>query len=134
MDVLGGQIDEFLSAPAYAVVGVSDRKHKYGYKCYACYLNHNRVAYPVNPRLKEIDNHPCYPDLQSLPEPVQSISIITPPAITEKIVQDAIDCGVKNIWMQPGAESRVAVDNARQHGLNVIYGGPCLLVVLGYRG
>ena len=60
-------------------------------------------------------------------------SIITPPTVTERIVQDAIAAGVKHLWMQPGAESQNAVDRAREAGLNVIAGGPCLLVVLGFR-
>jgi hypothetical protein len=36
--------------------------------------------------------------------------------------------------MQPGAESMSAVEKAEAAGLNVIYGGPCLMVVLGYQG
>ena len=34
--------------------------------------------------------------------------------------------------MQPGAESEKVVERALQLGLNVIFGGPCALVVLGY--
>jgi predicted CoA-binding protein len=52
--------------------------------------------------------------------------------VTEKIVKEAIESGVKNIWMQPGAESATAVKEAEDAGLNVIHGGACLLVVLGY--
>jgi predicted CoA-binding protein len=54
--------------------------------------------------------------------------------VTDKVVDDAIAAGVKNIWMQPGAESPRAISKAKEAGLNVIYGGACLLVVLGYRG
>jgi hypothetical protein len=35
--------------------------------------------------------------------------------------------------MQPGAESAEAVARAEAAGASVIHGGPCLLVVLGYR-
>jgi hypothetical protein len=35
--------------------------------------------------------------------------------------------------LQPGAENETSVDKARKAGLNVIFGGPCLLVTLGYR-
>jgi hypothetical protein len=34
--------------------------------------------------------------------------------------------------MQPGAESAAAVKEAEDAGLNVIHGGACLLVVMGY--
>ena len=68
-----------------------------------------------------------------LPDEVKSISVITPPAVTERIVQDAIRKGIENVWMQPGAESPKAIARAEELGLSVIAGGPCLLVVLGYR-
>ncbi|SRR5579885_746347 len=132
MDTLGRKIETFLSAPAFGVVGASDRPHKYGYKCYLCYLSNGWKAYPVNPRLKTLLGDPVYSDLGSLPEKVESISVITPPAVTEHVVDDAIAAGVRNIWMQPGAESPLAVEKAERAGLNVIYGGPCILVTLGY--
>jgi predicted CoA-binding protein len=53
--------------------------------------------------------------------------------VTEKIVAQAVQAGIKHVWMQPGAESARAVEMAEQAGINVIHGGPCLLVVLGYR-
>lgn len=134
MDTVGKQIELFLAASTYAVVGASDNQHKYGHKCYKCCLQNGLKAYPVNPACATVLGNTAYPDLSSLPEPVESISVITPPVVTEKVVEDAIKCGVKNIWMQPGAESLVAVDKAREAGINVISGGPCLLVVLGYRG
>lgn len=127
-------IDEFLAAPAFAVAGASDDPYKFGHKCYKCYLDNGMKAYPINPNVPEVLGNPTYKDLQSLPEPVQSLSIITQPHVTEKVVDDAIAAGVKNIWMQPGAEHAGAIAKATKAGLNVIYGGPCLLVVMSYRG
>jgi len=132
MDTLDQQIDTFLAAPAFAVFGASDDPTKWGTKVYKCYLRHNKVAYPVNPRVETIDGNTVYKNLAALPEKVESISIITPPPITEKIMEDAIAAGVKNVWMQPGAESHKAVQRGEESGLNVIWGGPCLLVVMGY--
>ena len=126
------QINQFLAAPSFAVVGASSDPEKYGHKCYRCLLQDGRTAYPINPRATEILGHPAFPDLKSLPEKVESISVITPPAVTEKVMDDAIAAGVKNVWMQPGAESKAAVDKARKAGLNVIPGNACLLVVLHY--
>lgn len=125
------KVQQFLRSPAYAVVGASDDPSKYGHKVYQMYLRLGMKAYPVNPRCKQISGNPVYTDLAALPEKVDSISIITPPAVTEKVIEDAIAAGVKNVWMQPGAESRAAVDMAENAGVNVIYGGPCILVELG---
>ena len=60
--------------------------------------------------------------------------MITPPAVTEKVVEQAATKGIRNIWMQPGAESPRAVELCREHGINVIADGSCILVVLGYHG
>jgi len=63
---------------------------------------------------------------------VMSLSMITPPAVTAKLVPLAIEHGIKNIWMQPGAEHPDAVALCLEKGINVIADGSCLLVVLGY--
>ncbi|MBX9692863.1 MAG: CoA-binding protein [Cyanobacteria bacterium] len=133
MDELDQSIDKFLKAPAFGVVGASNDTSKYGHKVYVCYLQNKLKAYPINPNADEVLGSSCFDNIGSLPEPVESISVITPPQVTEVVVDDAIASGVRNIWMQPGAESRKAIQKAKDAGLNVISGGPCLLVVLGYR-
>ncbi len=130
---LNDQINDFLNGNDFAVAGASPRRRKYGNKVLRCYLQNNLNAYPVNPNTETVEGLISYPDLKSLPEPVHGISIITPSKTTEQIVEDAIEIGVQHIWMQPGAESRTAIDRAEENGINVIAGGACLLVVLGYR-
>ncbi len=126
------QLDLFLGSPAFGVVGASANRHKYGNKVLRCYLQVGRRAIPVNPNEREIEGIPCVAGIMDLPPEVQSISMITPPAVTEKLVQVAIDKGIRNIWMQPGAESATAVELCNEHKINVIADGSCILVVLGY--
>lgn len=126
------RIDIFLDAKVYGVVGASADRHKYGNKVLRCYLQNGYQAIPVNPKEKEIEGIPCVATVLDLPDEVTSISIITPPTVTEKVVDLAIQKGIKNIWMQPGAESSAAVSKCREHDINVIADGSCLLVVIGY--
>lgn len=128
-----GDIRAFLVGDTFAVAGASRERHKYGNKVLRCYVQHGRKAYPVNPNVDEVEGLTAYPDLAALPEKVHGLSIITQPAITEKLIEQAIQLNISHIWMQPGAESDRAVRVAEDAGLNVIHGGPCLLVVLGYR-
>ena len=130
---LQNQIDQFLQGSPHAVVGASRDRSKYGNKVLRVYLQKEMPVYPVNPNAETVEGHTAYPDLASLPEPVHGISVITPPEVTESVITQAADMGIHNIWLQPGAESETALELARQHGLNVIAGGPCALVVLGYR-
>ena len=133
MDSLDKKIEKFLAASAFATVGASRHSYKYGYKVHKCYQQNSRKSYPINPREQEVLGDKVYPRLADLPETVKSISVITPPDVTEMVVEDAIEHGVESIWMQPGAESEDAVTKAEAAGIEVIHGGACLLVVLGYR-
>ena len=126
-------IQRFLTSLAYGVVGASPRRHKYGNKVLRCYQQNGRRAVPVNPREQVIEGATCVASVLDLPDDVQSISIITPPRVTERVIEEAIRKGIRHVWMQPGAESDRSVAACREAGVNVIADGSCLLVVLGYR-
>ena len=126
-------IDRFLASAAFGVVGASPRREKYGNKVLRCYQQAGRTAIPVNPREREIEGVACVASVLELPPEVKSLSVITPPAVTERVVGEAIRHGIEHIWMQPGAESEVAIAACREAGINVIADGSCVLVVLGYR-
>lgn len=130
---LNARIQDFLAGSVYAVAGASQDRAKYGNKVLRCYLQHGRRAYAVNPRETEVEGVACVPTLAALPEPVHGLSIITPPPVTEKLVEAAQAAGITRIWMQPGAESPRAIQRCRDLGISLVANGPCLLVVLGYR-
>ncbi|REJ72510.1 MAG: CoA-binding protein [Planctomycetota bacterium] len=125
-------IEEFLAGSPFAVVGASRDRAKYGNKVLRAYQQTGRTVFPVNPQTDEVEGLTAYPDLSSLPETVYGVSIVTPPDVTEQIVEEAAALGVQHLWMQPGAESRAAIERAEKLGLNVIHSGPCALVVMGY--
>jgi predicted CoA-binding protein len=125
-------IDVFFDATAYGVVGASANRDKYGNKVLRCYLQNGYRVIPVNPKEKEIEGISCVASVEDLPDDVKSISVITPPAVTEQVVEMAARKGIENIWMQPGAQSPKAVELCRRNNINVIADGSCILVVLGY--
>jgi predicted CoA-binding protein len=127
------KIQKFLAGKRFAVAGASQDREKYGNKVLRVYQQSNIEAVPVNPTATEIEGLTAYPDLASIPGSIDGVSIITRPAVTEQVVQDAVKRGIKHIWMQPGAESERAVALAEKSGANVIAGGPCVLVSLHYR-
>lgn len=133
-DEFPNPIEGFLAASPIAVVGASADPSKFGYRVLEAYLRHGFTAYPVNPRGGEILGREAYPDLASLPEAPGAVSVITPPAVTKQVMPEIIASGARHIWMQPGTESPEAIRLAREAGLNVIAGGPCVLVELRRRG
>ncbi len=125
-------IDGFLKSKAFGVVGASSNRDKYGNKVLRCYLSHNLKAIPVNPKESSIEGVTCVSSVSDLPEDVKSISVITPPHVTEQVVEMAAAKGIEYIWMQPGAQSQRAIDLCREKNIGVIADGSCILVVLGY--
>lgn len=130
---LNTRIKTFLDGTPFAVVGASQDRSKYGNKVLRAYQQNDLTVYPINPRAEEVEGLACHADLNSLPETIHGVSIITPPTVTERLVEQVEAAGIRHIWMQPGAESDRAVERAESLGLNVIAGGPCILVTLRYR-
>lgn len=124
-------ISKFLAATTYAVAGASGDRNKFGNRVFRCLVRSGRQTWPLNPNATEVEGHKTFPDIRSLPAVPESLSIITPPAITRQVVAEAIAAGVENIWIQPGAGDADASAAARAAGLNVIDDGSCILIVLG---
>jgi predicted CoA-binding protein len=126
------QFDKFFASDAFGVAGASANRDKYGNKVLRVYQQHGLRVIPINPREKEIEGIPCVANVMDLPPEVKSISVITPPEVTEQIVDLAVRKGITSIWMQPGAENPTAVERCHVHKINVIADGSCILVKLGY--
>lgn len=133
MKTIDEKIAAFLAAPAFGVAGASKNRDKYGNKVLRCYQLNGRTVVPISPTETEIEGVPCVNSVAALPAEVQSLSIITPPQVTDMVVEQAIAKGIRNLWMQPGAQSATAIAAAEAAGLNVIADGSCVLVVMGYR-
>ena len=87
-------------------------------------------VYPLNPTASEVESQPAFASITELPVVPESLSIVTPPHVTRIVIQQTIVAGVRNGWMQPGAEDSQASQAARKAGLNVIDDGSCVLVLL----
>jgi len=103
-----------------AVVGLSPKESRPSNEV-AVYLQQNGyTVIPVNPGQAEILRRRCYPDLQSIPTPVDVVNIFRRSELVEPVVADAIKIKAKVIWMQQGIVNEKAADMARKAGLIVI--------------
>ena len=126
-------IERFFESASFGVVGASTNPEKYGNRVLRRYQKKGLVVWPVNPSGGRIEGLPAFKSVKELPPDTKSISIVTPPKVTERVVQEAVEKGILNVWMQPGAESPEAVTYLQDQGINVIADGSCVMVVLGIR-
>ncbi|MDP2208573.1 MAG: CoA-binding protein [Bacteroidota bacterium] len=120
-------IQEFLSQKKLAVVDVSHTGKKFSNIVYKELKAKGYQEFPVNPKGDNILDERCYPNLQSLPEKVDGVLVITKPVETEKVVREASSVGIQKIWIQQGAESDEAIRFCKEQNVNVIY-GECILM------
>ncbi|KAF5019646.1 hypothetical protein F66182_8350 [Fusarium sp. NRRL 66182] len=101
-------VRKFFSSSAFAVAGASSNPAKFGHRVFAWYLNHDLPVTPINPGSATINalnkDHAAVPNVTALSNPAQtSLSVITPPAATLKVLQEARDSGIPSVWLQPGS-------------------------------
>ena len=74
----------------------------------------------MNPAEKEVVGEKSYPDLSSIPEPVDVVDIFRRPEYVPPIVEEAIKIGAKAVWMQEGIVNEAAAARAEEAGLKVV--------------
>jgi uncharacterized protein len=103
-----------------AVVGLSNdpRRDSHSVSQYMQAADYRII--PVNPEETEVLGEKAYPDLASVPEPVEIVDIFRRPEYIPAIVDEAIAIGAKVIWMQQGIVNETAAATARAAGLEVV--------------
>jgi len=120
-------IEGVLSQKVLAVAGASNNPNKFSHGAYKELKARGYRVLPVNPNAQTIDGDTCYASLQALPEKVGGLVVVTQPAVTEQLVQEAVSLGIKNIWLQQGSESLEAVQFCQEHGINLV-SGECIMM------
>ena len=103
-----------------AVVGFSSKPDRPGYSVPAYLQSKGYRIIPVNPNLEEALGEHAYPDLLSIPEPVDVVEIFRRSDEVMPVVQQAIKIGAKVIWMQEGVVNATAANMALASGLEVV--------------
>ena len=122
--VAKGNDDQMLrilrNAKTIAVVGMSTQPERPSHSVPAYLQAHGYRIIPVNPSLDQALGEQAYPDLLSVPEPVDVVDIFRRSEDVQPIVEQAIRVGAKVIWMQEGIVNEEAADLARRAGLEVV--------------
>ncbi|MCW5942577.1 MAG: CoA-binding protein [Fimbriimonadaceae bacterium] len=107
-------------AKTIAVVGLSTETTKAS-NMVASYLQDEgyRIV-PVHPKATEILGEPCYPNVESIPFPVDIVDVFRPPHEVPTIVEQAIRNGAKAVWTQLRIVNLPAADRALEAGLRVV--------------
>jgi len=108
------------SSRVVAIVGLSSKPGRDSLRVGKYLKSKGFKVIPVNPGEKEVVGETSYPDLTSIPVPVDVVDIFRKPEDVPPIVEEAIKIGAKAVWMQEGIINEAAAQRAREAGLNVV--------------
>jgi len=110
-----------------AVVGATDDPAKYGSVIYRDLKHKGFEVYPVNPNRDTVAGDRAYKSLDELPVAPTIVNIVVPPPATLAVLAKAEEMGLKNVWVQPGAESPEVMAYLTERDFNYL-ADACIMV------
>ena len=120
VDDIAGLRRILMRSRTLAVVGLSAQWYRPSYFAAKYMQDHGYRIIPVNPRYGEVLGRTCYPDLRSIPEPVDLVDCFRKSPEIPPLAEDAIAIGARVLWMQLGIVNEAAAQQAAAAGLDVV--------------
>jgi len=119
-------IEDFLGQKRIAMVGISRDPKSISVMLFEELCRRGYEVIPVNPNLAEVQGRRCFARLQDIQPPVEAALLMTSPEVTDAVVRDCVDAGIRQVWMYRGmgngAVSERAVGFCQERGMEVIPG------------
>ncbi len=120
-----------------AVVGLSDNPAKPSNRVPAYMQEHGYRILPVNPAIDSVLGEKSYASLSELPVKPDVVNVFRLPKYIPAIVDQMIELGLKNLWVQWGIWSDEAAAKAAAAGIRLVM-DRCIMVehmrLLGEQG
>lgn len=119
-------IDNFLATRRLAFIGVSRKPNDFSRHLLREFLNRGYDVIPVSPALPQAEGRPCYATIRDIAPPVEAALIMTSPAVSEQVVRECAEAGVRRVWLYrasgAGAVSEGALRACEESGIEVVAG------------
>ncbi len=114
-------IERFLKPRTFAISGVSRNPKKFGGSVYFELKKKGFKLYPINPNTDKINGDPCYRSVSDLPAGVDRLLVLTKKEQTEAVIREALDKGIKKIWIQQMSDTPEALQLANSGDAELIH-------------
>jgi uncharacterized protein len=119
-------VKDFLGQKRIAVVGVSRGGDLPANAIYKKLREQGYTVFAVNPNATTVEGDPSYPNLAAIPDGVDAVMAAATPAVTEQVMRDCAELGIKRVWIHQsldgGSFSQAAFDYGQAQGLQIIPG------------
>lgn len=108
-------------AKTIAVVGLSDDPNRPSNRIARYLQNAGFKVIPVNPSLEKVLGEKSYPDLKSVPVPIDIVDIFRRSEEVHKIVNEARELNIPAVWIQVGIEcSDDTIEMAKTNNMKLV--------------
>ncbi len=112
-----------------AVIGASSDRTKFGNKAVRAFLNHGDRVVPINPKDAEVEGLRAYRSVLDVPDAIDMATFYVPPAVGEAVIEEVARKGIREVWLNPGADSEALAAKARALDIHAIRA--CSIVGIG---
>ncbi len=112
-------MNEMLKLKRWAVLGATTNTTRFGYKIFKTLEDKGYTVYGISPKYDYIDGIKVYRSIEELPGKVDGVNIIVNPMVALGELPKIKECGIKNLWFQPGSFNEQVIARARELGFNI---------------
>jgi predicted CoA-binding protein len=120
-------IQDFFTGKHIALAGASRSGKKFGNIAQKELKARGYQVFLIHPEAKEIDGEPCFPNLAALRDKVDGVLVCLPASQASQVLMEAAAVGLRNVWLQQGAETPELLALGRELGLDLV-SGKCILM------
>jgi uncharacterized protein len=120
-------IEDFLAQKRIAIAGISRDSATDSARLFEEFIRRGYDVVPVNPNTAQVQGRRCFARVQDIQPPVDAVLVMTPPEVTESIVNDCAAAGIRRVWMYRGATGKGSVSAkalalCEERGIDVVPG------------
>jgi predicted CoA-binding protein len=127
MKTTRANIEQFLAPKKMAIAGVSRDPKKFGNVVYRDLKKKGFEVLPINPNTDTIDGDLCYSSVNTLPSDTMNLLVVTKKTQTFQVVREAVNRGIRNIWIQQMSETPETMEFLEGKDINLVF-KQCILM------
>lgn len=112
-----------------AVIGASSNREKFGNKALRAFAKQGYTVFPINPSEAEVEGHPAFKSVLDVPGAIDMATFYVPGRVGMRVLEDVVQKGIPEVWLNPGADDRQVVEKARALGLTTVT--HCSILAIG---
>lgn len=113
-----------------AIIGTSPKRDKYANKAMRAFLQRGDEVVPIHPAHDEVEGLKTYASVLEVPGEIDVASFYVAPKIGMRVLAECAEKGIREIILNPGAESDELLQRARELGIEAKVA--CSILLAGF--